>query len=131
PPGTALRSRKRQEVRANDTKFSSFISDFTLSPDTTRVARFTLTEPETGKEFPAEVVSGKVLNERGEMTAIVSVIHELTKVVENERLASELGKLNESLEDRIRAATLELEERNRQLEWQREELERAYRLKSQ
>jgi signal transduction histidine kinase len=76
-------------------------------------------------------VSGKVLDERGEMTAIVSILHDLTKVVENERLAAELGKLNESLEDRIRAATVELEERNRQLEWQREELERAFRLKSQ
>src|SRR5690606_36207426 len=40
-------------------------------------------------------------------------------------------KLNQTLEDRIREATLELEERNRQLEWQRQELERAYRLKSQ
>jgi signal transduction histidine kinase len=31
----------------------------------------------------------------------------------------------------VRAATTELEERNRQLEWQRHELERAYRLKSE
>jgi PAS domain S-box-containing protein len=131
PPGTGLRARWRQDVRANDTKFTSFISDFALSPDPTRISQFSLTEPETGHEFPAEVVSGKVVNERGEMTAIVSILHDLTKVVENERLASELGKLNESLEDRIRTATLELEERNRQLEWQRQELERAYRLKSQ
>ncbi|MEX2582370.1 MAG: ATP-binding protein [Gemmatimonadota bacterium] len=131
PTGTALRSRRRQDVRANDTKFSSFISDFALNPDQTRVAQFNLTLPDSGLEFPAEVVSGKVLNERGEMTAIVSILHDLTKAVENERLASELGKLNESLEDRIRSATLELEERNRQLEWQRQELERAYRLKSQ
>jgi PAS domain S-box-containing protein len=131
PAGTALRSRRRQDVRANDTKFSSFISDFALSPDPTRVVQFNLTLPDSGDEFPAEVVSGKVLNERGEMTAIVSILHDLTKAVENERLAAELGKLNESLEDRIRNATLELEERNRQLEWQRQELERAYRLKSQ
>ena len=130
-PGTGAKSRKRLDVRANDTKFSSFISDFGLSPDMTRAAQFALTEPEKGEEFPAEVVSGKVLDERGEMTAIVSILNDLTKVVENERLASELGKLNESLEDRIREATLELEERNRQLEWQRHELERAYQLKSQ
>ncbi|MEX2569678.1 MAG: ATP-binding protein [Gemmatimonadota bacterium] len=131
PPGTGLRSKRRQDVRANDTKFSSFISDFALSQDHTRAMQFNLTQPDTGDEFPAEVVSGKVLNERGEMTAIVSILHDLTKAVENERLAAELGKLNESLEDRIRSATLELEERNRQLEWQRQELERAYRLKSQ
>jgi PAS domain S-box-containing protein len=131
PPGAGLRSRRRQDVRANDTKFSSFISDFALSQDATRSVQFSLKEPESGDEFPAEVVSGKVLNEREEMTAIVSILHDLTKVAENERLATELRKLNESLEDRIRAATLELEERNRQLEWQRHELERAYRLKSQ
>jgi signal transduction histidine kinase len=51
--------------------------------------------------------------------------------VENERMAAELARLNEGLEDRVRAATTELEERNRQLEWQRHELERAYRLKSE
>ncbi len=131
PKGTGLRSRWRQDVRANDTKFSSFISDFALGQSLTRTVQLALTEPDTGNEFPAEVVSGKVLNERGEMTAIVSILHDQSKSVENERLASELGKLNASLEDRIRAATLELEERNRQLEWQREELERAYRMKSE
>lgn len=131
PPGVVVDPHTRQDVRANDTKFSSLISDFALSPDLTRVAQLQLTTPETGVQFPAEVVSGKVTNERGELTAIVSIVHDLTKATENERLAGELGKLNESLEDRIRGATLELEERNRQLEWQREELERAYRLKSQ
>ncbi len=131
PGGTSAISRRSQDVRANDTKFSSFISEFALSPASTRIAQVTLTEPTAAREFPAEVVSGKVLNERSEMTAIVSVIHDLTKVVENERLADELSKLNENLEDRIGAATEELESRNRQLEWQSQELERAYRLKSQ
>jgi PAS domain S-box-containing protein len=131
PAGTELKDRRRQEVRANDTKFSSFISDLALSPDLTRVAEIQLTDPETRTEFPAEVVSGKIFNERGEMTAIVSIVHDLTKVVENERLAAELVKLNEGLEDRVRSATGEVEERNRQLEWQRQELERAYRLKSE
>jgi PAS domain S-box-containing protein len=131
PAGTDLKSRRRQTVRTNDTKFSSFISDFSLSGDATRVAEFQLTEPESGRSFPAEVVSGKVMNDRAEMSAIVSVLHDLTKVVENKRLAGELTKLNENLEERIVTATEELEERNRQLEWQSRELERAYRLKSQ
>ncbi|HET7322146.1 MAG TPA: ATP-binding protein [Longimicrobiaceae bacterium] len=131
PAGTDLTSRTRQEVRANDTKFSSFISDFALGADIKRVAEITLSDPRAGREFPAEVVSGKLLNERGEMSAIVSVLHDQTKVVENERLASELSGLNENLEGRILAATEELEERNRVLEWQSHELERAYRLKSQ
>ncbi len=131
PPGTELRSRRRQDVRANDTKFSSFISDFSLSSSLVRSAEFQLTDPDSSREFPVEVVSGKILNERAEMTAIVSILHDRTRVVENERLAAELAHLNEGLEDRVRAATAELEERNRQLEWQSRELERAYRLKSQ
>jgi PAS domain S-box-containing protein len=131
PAQSDLNSKIRQDVRTNDTKFSSFISDFALSPDSARTMPMSLTEPDGGREFPAEVVSGKVLNERSEMAAIVSVVHDLTKVAENERLATELSGLNENLEDRIRAATEELEERNRQLQWQSQELERAYRLKSQ
>jgi len=131
PAGTPLRSRRHQDVRANDTRFSSLISEFTLSPDGTRVVPLKLRDPETGAEFPAEVASGKILNERGEMTAIVSIVHDLTKVAENERLAAELTRLNEGLEDRVQIATEELAERNRQLEWQSQELERAYRLKSQ
>jgi PAS domain S-box-containing protein len=131
PAGADLRDRRRQEVRTNDTKFSSIISDLALSPAVTRVVELQMADPETGREFPAEVVSGKVYNDRGELAAIVSIVHDQTKVVENERLASELARLNEGLEDRIRAATAELEDRNRQLEWQRQELERAYRLKSE
>jgi PAS domain S-box-containing protein len=131
PSGTDLKSKRRQDVRANDTKFSSLISDFALSSDVTRVAEIHLADPETGTELPSEVVSGKIFNERAEMAAVVSIVHDLTKVVENERLAAELARLNEGLEDRVRAATTQLEERNRQLEWQRHELERAYRLKSE
>jgi PAS domain S-box-containing protein len=130
-PREEVSARVRQDIRTNDTKFSSFISDFALSAHPTRITEVALTEPISGREFPAEVVSGKVLDDRGEMSAIVSVLHDLTKSVENKRLATELTRLNEHLEDRIRAATEQLEERNRQLEWQSEELERAYRLKSQ
>jgi signal transduction histidine kinase len=95
------------------------------------VEQLMLVDPDTHREIPVEVVSGKILNERGEMTAIVSIVHDLTKAVENERLALELTALNEGLEDRVASATGELEERNRQLEWQSRELERAYRLKSE
>ncbi|HLL46259.1 MAG TPA: ATP-binding protein [Longimicrobiaceae bacterium] len=122
---------RQQEVRTNDTRFSSFISDFALSPDTARVEQLMLADPDAHREIPVEVVSGKILNERGEMTAIVSIVHDLTKAVENERLALELTALNEGLEDRVASATGELEERNRQLEWQSRELERAYQLKSE
>jgi signal transduction histidine kinase len=90
-----------------------------------------IVDPETGREVPAEVASSKILNARGEPTAIVSVIHDLTQAEDNERLAHELQQLNDQLEDRIRRATVELEERNRRLEWQSFELQKASRLKSE
>ncbi|MDR0788073.1 MAG: PAS domain-containing protein [Gemmatimonadota bacterium] len=131
PDGADISLPQRQNVRTNGGRFSSFISGFARSPESTMSGRVKLRERETGMEFSAEIVSGKVLNEKGGISAIVSVVHDRTSAVENERLASELVILNESLEDRIREGTLELEERNRRLEWQRGELERAYRLKSQ
>ncbi|HET7621844.1 MAG TPA: ATP-binding protein [Gemmatimonadaceae bacterium] len=123
--------RHLQRVRENDTKFTTLISDFVLSPTTFRRERIALQQPREGRELPVEVLSGKVLNERGEPLAIVSVLHDLTRQVENEHLNKELKALNSSLEDRIRMATADLEAQNLKLQWQSSELERAYRLKSE
>jgi len=118
-------------VQANDTKFTSLISDFLLQMERRRVEQIDLVDPDTGRPLPAEVHSSKIVNARGETTAMVSVIHDLTQFVENKRLAGELKRFNEQLEGRIKLATLELEQRNRQLEWQSAELEKASRLKSE
>jgi signal transduction histidine kinase len=87
--------------------------------------------PRNGIELPVEVVSGKVKNERGEPIAIVSVLHDLTKQVENERLYEALKRLNSELEERIRDATADLAEQNARLQWQSQEVERANKLKSE
>jgi PAS domain S-box-containing protein len=121
----------RQEIQANDTQFTTLISNFLLRPEARQVERTTIVDPRTRRGFPVEVASSKILNERGEPSAIVSVIHDLTQAEDNERLARELQQLNDQLEDRIRRATLELEERNRRLEWQSLELKKASRLKSE
>ncbi len=121
-------------VRANDTKFTTLISDFLLQDyedHARRVQELVLTDPVTHEELPVEVVSSKISDHHGGVSAIVSVLHDLTQVVENKRLAWELRALNEGLEERIRLATEELEERNRRLEWQSRELEKASRLKSE
>jgi PAS domain S-box-containing protein len=120
-----------QAVRANDTKFTTLISDFLLQPSTRRAQNLSLEDPRTTRELPIEVLSTKILSPRGEVTAIVSVLHDLTPVVDNARLARQLRVLNEGLEERIRLATEELEERNRRLEWQSRELQKASRLKSE
>src|SRR5690606_3080223 len=122
---------KRQLIQSNDTRVTTMISNFLLSPEVRQVERITLVDPDDEREFPAEIASNKIINARGEPTAIVSVLHDLTFAEENERLADELRQLNEGLEDRIRHATAELEEHNRRLEWQSRELEKASRLKSE
>jgi len=118
-------------VQANDTKFTTFISDFTISPSIARREQMKLHIPDTGVELPVEVVSGKILNRRGEPLAIVSVLHDLTGQVENERLYDELKTFSSQLEDRIQAATADLAEQNTRLQWQSRELEKANRLKSE
>jgi PAS domain S-box-containing protein len=118
-------------VQANDTKFTTFISDFTISPSVARREQMTLHIPGTGVELPVEVVSGKILNRRGEPLAIVSVLHDLTEQAENERLYDELKTFSGQLEDRIQAATADLAEQNTRLQWQSRELEKANRLKSE
>ena len=132
PPQGARGGRQvAQRVRGNDASFSSFVSDFAISPATYRREQLTLSEPESGTELPVEVVSGKIMNERGEPLAIVSVLHDLTKQVENLRLYEALKSFSAELEDRISAATADLEAQNLKLQWQSSELEKAYRLKSE
>jgi PAS domain S-box-containing protein len=118
-------------IRANDTKFTTFISDFTISPARARREQMSLLIPESNIELPVEVVSGKIMNRRGEPLAIVSVLHDLTEQVENERLYEELKKFSSELEARIRDATADLAEQNTRLQWQSRELEKANRLKSE
>lgn len=129
---TEPRSRRElANVRGNDTKFTSFISEFAMQDDDSRRERMALVFPRSGTSLPVEVVSGKVKNERGEPVAVVSVLHDLTKQVENEHLYDALKKLNSELERRIREATSDLAEQNARLQWQSQEVERANKLKSE
>ena len=130
PRGADLTHRMSQAVRQNDTKFTSFISDFALTDAPTRRMRISLTQPSSAIELPMEVVSGKIRNERGEPIAIVSVLHDLTQQAENERLYEALKQFNSELERRITEATADLAQQNERLLWQSEELAKANKLKS-
>jgi len=119
------------DVRANSTKITGLINDFLLQQRMRREEQVILVDPESGDEFPLEVVSTKILSRQGEPTAVVCVLHDLTDQVENERLARELVALNAELGERVEEATRELATRNDLLETQRAELERASRMKSE
>lgn len=126
-PGDAVSS----DVRTNDARITGLISDFLLQEEPRREVEVQLREPTRGTQIPARVVLTKILNRRHEPIAVVCVIHDLTEAMEVQRLADELRTLNTDLEARIRAATVELSKRNRELERKSRELVEASRLKSE
>ena len=130
PKGGSRSYRVSQAVRQNDTMFTSFISEFALTDQRLKRERMSLVHPMNGAPLAVEVVSGKIRNERGEPIAIVSVLHDLTQQVENERLYDALKRLNSELEGRIAAATSDLAQQNERLLWQSEELAKANKLKT-
>ena len=131
PPDSREDPERMRSRTANDARLMALISRFLLRQDSRSIERLTVTDPDTRRTFPVEVVSSKILDVRGEPTATVNVLHDLTHAEENERLARELRQLNEQLEQRIRHATHELEERNRKLQWQSAELIKASQLKTE
>ena len=130
-PSGSTGSTSLHQIKANDAKLAGFLNDFLLQSRRRREARISLVSPDNATEFPALVVSTKILDERSEPTAVVTVLRDLTQEVDNQRLAAELRRLNAELGDRVLAATRELEQRNRELEERRAELERASRMKSE
>ena len=130
-PSGSTDSAPFDQIKANDAKLAGFLNDFLLQSRRRREARISLVSPDNATEFPALVVSTKILDERSEPTAVVTVLRDLTQEVDNQRLAAELRRLNAELGDRVLAATRELEQRNRELEERRAELERASRMKSE
>lgn len=129
--GEAVGPPRTQDIRDNRAKMEGFLDEFLRQPRLRQEGRLTLVDPEEARELPMQVMSTKILDERHEPTAVVTVLHDRTDEVENRHLAEQLRTLNEELEERVALATRELEERNRELEGQRAELLRASTLKSE
>jgi PAS domain S-box-containing protein len=72
-------------VRANSVKLTSFISALASASETDRQAEIELIDPETGRGLPMEITAGEVLDVKGQVTAVVSVLHDLTEIRELER----------------------------------------------
>jgi PAS domain S-box-containing protein len=72
-------------VRANSVKLTSFISGLASETHTGRQAEIELIDPETGETLPMEINSVEVLDAKGEVTAVVSILHDLSEIRELER----------------------------------------------
>ena len=119
-------------VRANDAHFSSHVANlFFLEPTGRFRGELGLVDPKTAAAVPVEAISGKILSELGEVTAIVTILHDRTEAVENARLYEELKKASSLLEQKVRDATAELVRQNELLQRQALELEAASSAKSQ
>ena len=124
----------QRAVQANDAHFSSFISGLLLGetgPGEIRRGEIGLTNPITGEQIPVEAIAGKVLTETGELTAVVTILHDRREALERTRLYEQLQKASDELQARVQSATAELATQNELLRRQAIELEQASRLKSQ
>jgi PAS domain S-box-containing protein len=124
----------QRTVQSNDAHFSSFISGLLLGvtgPSAIRRGEIGLVNPVTQRSVPVEAIAGKVLTETGELTAIVTILHDRTEALERVRLYEQLRAGADELQARVQAATAELAQQNELLRRQAIELEQASRLKSQ
>jgi signal transduction histidine kinase len=122
----------QRAVRTNDAHFSSFVSNVFLSRGTSRFrGEISLADPQAARPFPVEAISGKVLSEHGEVTAVVTILHDRTEALDKARLYEQLERASQELQEKVREATAELVRRNELLQRQAIELEQASQLKSQ
>jgi PAS domain S-box-containing protein len=72
-------------VRTNAVKLTSFISALASGSETGRQAEIELIDPEGGRSLPMEITAREVLDASGQVTAVVSILHDLTEIRELER----------------------------------------------
>ncbi len=73
-------------VRANSVKFTSFISTLASDSSTSvRQAEIELINPRSGEKLPMEITAVEVEDAMGEVTAVVSILHDLSEIRELER----------------------------------------------
>jgi PAS domain S-box-containing protein len=124
----------QRTVQSNDAHFSSFISGLLLGetgPGEIRRGEIGLMNPSTSEQIPVEAIAGKVLTETGELTAVVTILHDRREALERTRLYEQLRVASDELQMRVQSATAELATQNELLRRQAIELEQASRLKSQ
>jgi PAS domain S-box-containing protein len=78
-------ARAAAAVRANSVKLTSFISALASASETDRQAEIELIDPEKGETLPMEITAGEVIDAKGQVTAVVSILHDLTEIRELER----------------------------------------------
>jgi PAS domain S-box-containing protein len=81
----SFRSAATAAVRTNAVKLTSFISGLASASETGRQAEIELVDPDGGRLLPMEITAREVLDATGQVTAVVSILHDLTEIRELER----------------------------------------------
>ena len=102
-----------------------------VSADRRRIGEIGLLDARTGEAMPVEAIAGKILSDRGELTAVVTILHDRREAIEKARLYEQLKQASDELERKIQAATADIAQQNELLRRQAIELEQASALKSQ
>jgi len=118
-------------VQTNDAHFSSFIAGMLVSADQRRVGEIGLLDAKTGEAMPVEAIAGKILSSHGELTAVVTILHDRREAIEKAKLYEQLKQASDELERKIQAVTADIAQQNELLRRQAIELEQASALKSQ
>jgi len=81
----SFKSSAAAAVRTNAVKLTSFISTLASASETGRQAEIELIDPEDGRSLPMEITAREVLDATGQVTAVVSILHDLPEIRELER----------------------------------------------
>jgi PAS domain S-box-containing protein len=81
----SFKSAAAAAVRTNAVKLTSFISTLASASETGRQAEIELIDPEDNRSLPMEITAREVLDATGQVTAVVSILHDLTEIRELER----------------------------------------------
>lgn len=82
---SSFRSAATSAVRTNAVKLTSFISGLASAAETGRQAEIELIDPDSARLLPMEITAREVLDPTGQVTAVVSILHDLTEIRELER----------------------------------------------
>jgi PAS domain S-box-containing protein len=121
----------QRRVQSNGAHLSSFVGNLLTMEERRYRGEMTLAEAHTGRAIPFESIAGTILSEQGELTWVVTILHDLTEVHERARLYEQLKQASAELAVKVQEATAELAQQNELLRRQHIELEQASALKSQ
>ncbi|HEY8806699.1 MAG TPA: ATP-binding protein [Candidatus Limnocylindria bacterium] len=85
PRDPLVQSRRNQVAMRNDAKFTSFLAQLSLDPETRRTGELRLTDVDTGEELELQVTANEVRDTVGATIATVSVMQDVGRLRELER----------------------------------------------